>query len=107
MDAAEFEHDVTKDDVDVTVRLRGELDLTTIPLMKAALRALRGDERPLIVDLEQLDFAGVRGTRSLADELAALRTVRPVAVVNVPRRIHRVAALLRVAHHLRGERAAL
>lgn len=97
METAPFAHDLEVDDGRATLRLSGELDLTTIEAMKAALRSLRGDGAPLVVDLTALEFAGVRGTRALAAELAALRTVRPVCVVNVPRRVRKVAKLLRVA----------
>lgn len=98
--AAAFSHHVDRSVGRPTVRLHGELDITTIGSMQAALRALRNDADPIVVDLSGLEFAGVRGTRSLAAEIAALRTVRPVAIVNLPARVRRVATLLRVAHHL-------
>lgn len=100
METAPFAHDIVLDEGGVTLWLSGELDLTTIASMKAALRSLRHDGAPLVVDLGALEFSGVRGTRAIAAEIAALRTVRPVHVVNVPKRISRVAKLLRVADHI-------
>lgn len=84
------------------VRLVGELDISTIPLGEVALRAMRHVTGPLVIDLSGLEFASLRGTRMLAAELGALRSMRPVDVIGVPQPAARVAELLGLDRALRA-----
>jgi anti-anti-sigma factor len=45
------------------VRLRGELDLATAPVLSEALRRLQGSREPVVLDLDELAFIDMSGLR--------------------------------------------
>jgi anti-sigma B factor antagonist len=60
-----FDVDVARDDDQVVVRVRGELDMTTTPRLEDVLVDLDRDPRPLVVDLAGLTFIDSSGIRVL------------------------------------------
>jgi len=60
--------DVTSADGTARVRLAGDLDLSTVPALRARVEALRGDGSALIVlDLAELDFIDSTGLRLILE----------------------------------------
>src|SRR4051794_20551585 len=57
-----FRCEVDKRDGTVHLRPSGDLDMSTVPELEAALRAARGDgARRIVVDLRELDFMDSTG----------------------------------------------
>lgn len=84
-------------EADVTVvRLRGELDVATIPDLREGMVELRSmSPASVVIDAGDLVSVGVRGVRALTAEVQALRQGRrSVTTVNLRPAVRRVARLL-------------
>ena len=53
---------------ETTLRLSGELDLVTAPLLRDALRRLHGDGRRIVLDLSGVEFVDSTGLVLLMEE---------------------------------------
>ena len=63
-----FRCEVARDDATATVLPIGELDIDTMPILRAWCARLRGDGmRHLVVDLRQLEFIDSSGVRCILD----------------------------------------
>ncbi len=84
------------------IRLRGELDVTTGPLLTAFLdRELRRAKRVVVFDLSALDFIDVAGARALARAVTLARqSGRTVATVSPRRPVERVLRLIGFAEEV-------
>jgi anti-anti-sigma factor len=74
-----FDVVASDDDDTVVLRLSGELDLVSEPILAAALR--RADGRPVRIELEELAFMDSTGLRALigaAREIASLQLRGPL-----------------------------
>jgi anti-anti-sigma factor len=79
----------------VLVRLAGELDMSTVPILEARLReALGGGARRLVVDLRGLDFMDSTGLTLLVRwGLGAEQDGYDLALVRGEDRVHRLFEL--------------
>ena len=75
------------------VRLLGELDIATVPILSETLDTLRRDEEVVTIDLAGLSFMDVSGLRALETYAATLNGSGPLVLKNVPWNIRRVFAL--------------
>jgi anti-anti-sigma factor len=95
-------HAVTRVEPSRTViRLRGELDIATLPrLVRAVGRTLRTSTKVIVLDLHDLEFVDVVGLRGIEVLTRQLATVGcRVTVTNVPNRVMRLVSTIG-AHHL-------
>ena len=76
-----IEHEVSAEDV--VVRMIGELDVSTAPMVEAQIAALRPLAAPLSLDVRDLTFVDSSGLRAMtAARRAALEdTTRPVTLI--------------------------
>lgn len=79
----------------IVLRVAGEVDMCTIPILHAALDAgLDQDPAHLVIDLTQLTFCSLRGLDLLTQtRRIAAATATGYAVTSVPRHINRIWAL--------------
>ena len=87
----------------VIVRARGEIDLSTIPILEAALRAPLENGQHLIVDLTAVRYIDSTGLHTLLRSQEQLREKRLRVLVVVPpaaviRKIFRISAVDKVFH---------
>lgn len=82
------------DDVSATVRLAGEIDITTVAAARRALTPLLPAARRIIVDLSQVTFCDLAGVRffTTASELAG-KAGAELAVRYPPRAVSRMLGL--------------
>lgn len=61
----------------VLIRVRGEVDLYTVPLLSSALsQSLVGDAQVVVIDLSEVSFMASSGLRALLDGLDQARRCR-------------------------------
>jgi len=86
------------------VRVRGELDIATVPIVREALDDARAPR--VVLDLSELSYIDSSGVR-LAFELdaAARRNGHSVAFVPGPPQVHRVFEIVGLADHFTFEDA--
>lgn len=70
------------------VRLVGELDLSTVPLLRAALEALPAGTN--ILDLAELSFIDASGLHAFEQYASSLNGAKPLVLENVPPRVRRL-----------------
>jgi anti-anti-sigma factor len=76
------------------LHVRGDVDLVTAPEFARAVRAAARTDRPVVIDLTQVDFMDGRGLRILEDaSREAPLTIRPSKLV---RRLLEVVRLERI-----------
>lgn len=81
----------------IRVRVRGELDLATAPLLGEALRRLRERGEPVLLDLDELSFIDMSGLRAvLAAAQKASGDGGGFAVTEGSSRVRRLLALVRL-----------
>jgi anti-sigma B factor antagonist len=90
-----FRCELVPDGERVLVRLGGELDMSTVPILEARLReALDGGGRRLVVDLRGLDFMDSTGLTLLVRwGLGAEQDGYDLALVRGEDRVHRLFEL--------------
>jgi anti-sigma B factor antagonist len=90
-----FRCDVFPEEGRVRVRLRGELDISTVPLLEQRLREARdGGGRTLVVDLSELEFMDSTGLTLLVRwARGAARDGYDLALVRGEARVHRLFEL--------------
>jgi anti-anti-sigma factor len=89
-------------DLDVTaqtnppgIRLRGEVDVSTLPILELALELLADVPGDIVLDLNQLTFIDVPGSRALAGAAIRLRANgRRMHLTGTSPQIRRVLAAL-------------
>jgi anti-sigma B factor antagonist len=64
-----FELEERSDGERTVVALRGELDLATAGVVQERLNALRGDRRPVVLDLDGLTFIDSTGIRLVLESV--------------------------------------
>jgi anti-sigma B factor antagonist len=85
----------------VTVRLEGELDLATAPLLEAEVERIDG-AAPVVFDLRELTFLDSTGLQViLRAEAAARRAGVEFAVVRGPRAVERLFSVMNLEQRLR------
>jgi len=87
----------------VIVRARGEIDLSTIPILEAALRAPLQNGQHLILDLTAVRYIDSTGLHTLLRSEEHMREKRLHVLVVVPpaaviRKIFRISAIDKVIH---------
>jgi len=94
--------EIVRDGHAVSVRVSGELDLATVPILEAELAALRqAGFRRLILDLSELGFMDSTGLRCiLARDAEARQDGFSFALVAGPRAVQRVFELTGTAARL-------
>lgn len=99
-----LELSVSWHDGSCVLAVAGELDIATVgPLAEAASAALDVSNE-LIIDLEGVDFADVRGVASLVGSArAADRSGKRLAVRNWPSSMHRIVDVIPNARGLLGD----
>ena len=81
----------------IRVRVRGELDLATAPLLGEALRRLRECGEPVLLDLDELAFIDMSGLRAvLAAAQKASGDGGNFAVTEGSSRVRRLIELVRL-----------
>jgi anti-sigma B factor antagonist len=65
--SAQLNVDVEQHDHGATVRVGGELDLATAPVLARALAACRRSSRRITLDLRELEFMDCSGVRCILD----------------------------------------
>lgn len=92
---ASFRCEIVPEDGRVLVRLGGELDMSTVPILEARLReALDGGGRRLVVDLRGLDFIDSTGLTLLVRwGRGAEQDGYELALVRGEARVHRLFEL--------------
>ena len=90
-----FRCDIVHEDGRVLVRLAGELDMSTVPILEERLReALDGGGRQLVVDLRALDFMDSTGLTLLVRwSRGAEQDGYELALVRGEPRVHRLFEL--------------
>lgn len=78
MDDEQFSVSTASREGHVVLRIRGELDLATAPLLEEALAAIEAD-LPVVVDMTGLAFVSCAGIRTLLDRPRARHRVLVVA----------------------------
>ena len=83
------------------LRLRGEIDIVTVPVFREALSALVEGGGDVVVDLAGVDFIGLAGLEALCSEARCLRQRGGRLVVSSPSTLtRRVIAIMGVAELL-------
>jgi anti-sigma B factor antagonist len=87
----------------IVLRLTGELDLATVPLLQRALEAVELEPAAMVVlDLRELQFMDSTGLRTILD--AHSRSRQPgydFAVTRGSDQVERLLSITRVSEHLR------
>jgi anti-sigma B factor antagonist len=94
----------TKHEEDRTVlRLRGELDLATVPLLQSALDAVELEGPSLVLlDLRDLQFMDSTGLRAILDaHERSQHRGHEFAVTRASDQVERLLTITRVSEHLR------
>ena len=86
---------VVQDRAHAVIRLAGELDFASMPLLAEALAGLLTSDGPtsILVEAQQLEFADVAGLRPLLD-LAERMQPGSIKIAGARRRVARVFQLL-------------
>jgi anti-sigma B factor antagonist len=95
------------DDPDGALRLelRGELDLTVVDMLRRRLDQLRSQQRPVVLDLSQLDFVDSAGIMLFVTASAEARDGGPPLVLSRPHgEVERVLRLTGLMELLQFER---
>jgi anti-anti-sigma factor len=74
----------TDDEKPLTLRLRGEVDIATVPVLRESLSVLVDDGGDVVVDLTDVDFIGLAGLEALCNEARRLRQSGDRLVVSSP-----------------------
>ena len=84
------------------LRLEGELDIATTPILEAAIAAQRGNgSRALVLDLTELRFIDSSGLRCILDTDAESRLDGfSIALIQGPPPVHRIFELTNTETHL-------
>ena len=87
----------------VIVRARGEIDLSTVPILESALRSSLENSQHLIVDLTAVRYIDSTGLHTLLRSEEHMREKRLHVLVVVPpaaviRKIFRISAIDKVIH---------
>ena len=78
------------------VRLKGELDIASVPQVESVLRRAEDDAKPLVIDLSELQFIDSSGLRLvLGAEARAQEAGVSLTIVHGPEPVRRV---FRIAH---------
>lgn len=80
-----FAVEVTKDDTEIVVAVRGEIDLVTAPALWEAIVDVIGDTHRLVIDLGQTEFIDSTGLGVLVRALKRLRHHGGNLVLRSPR----------------------
>jgi anti-sigma B factor antagonist len=96
--------DVSRGGDRVVLRLDGELDLASVPLLEDAIQSAMLDDAvaPLVLDLRGLEFIDSTGLRAILaqDKLSAERG-QTFALVRGSEQVQRLMHMTRVDEHLR------
>jgi anti-anti-sigma factor len=77
------------------VHVSGELDLSTVPLLRDALEAVTDSESNVIVDLDETSFADSAGIQPVVETAIAARGLgRSVRMRNLPGSVKRMATVI-------------
>jgi anti-anti-sigma factor len=95
--------DAKHEDDRVVLRLRGELDLASVPLLQSELAAVALEAAPMIVlDLRELQFMDSTGLRTiLAAHDRCQERRQEFAVTRGSDQVERLLSITRVSEHLR------
>ena len=90
-EAPEFAIHVSREGPVATVAVTGELDIATVPQLRAALTAVEPGFEELVIDLSACTFFASSGISALLDENArAAREGFRLVVVKAPPEVHRI-----------------
>jgi anti-sigma B factor antagonist len=95
--------EVSREEGRVVVRLNGELDLGSAPLLESEVEyALRDDPMAIVLDLRGLEFIDSTGLRAILtlDERCA-ECGQTFALVRGSEQVQRLMSMTRVAEHLK------
>jgi anti-anti-sigma factor len=99
--AQAFDVEVREERAQVLVRVVGELDLVTAPVLDRHLAGAASRERPrVVVDLSGVTFLDVRGINSLVTAEAAARTAGSALVLRgADEQVHRLLEVCGLQDH--------
>jgi anti-sigma B factor antagonist len=99
----QFRIDVRHEQDRVVVRLHGELDLASAPLLEREIESAElGDTALVVLDLEDLEFIDSTGLRIvLAAHERARERGQEFAVTRGSQQVQRLLSITRVGEHLR------
>ncbi|MCU1487908.1 MAG: Anti-sigma factor antagonist [Actinomycetia bacterium] len=99
--AQAFDVEVTEERAQVLVRVVGELDLVTVPVLDRHLTAAASRERPrVVVDLSGVTFLDVRGINSLVAADGAAREAGSALVLRgASDQVHRLLEVCGLEGH--------
>ncbi len=95
--------DVSREGERVVLRLDGELDLASVPLLEREVElAMRDDTASIVLDLRGLEFLDSTGLRTilLLDKRSSERG-QPFALVRGSEQVQRLMSMTRVDEHLK------
>jgi anti-sigma B factor antagonist len=103
MQAEHLQVEVRNESDRVVLRLLGELDLASAPLLQAAIEKVELDAAPLLVlDLDDLEFIDSTGLRIiLAAHEHAQERGQMLALTRGSQQVQRLMSITRVGEHLR------
>ena len=86
------------------VRVTGELDIATAPILEQTLRRAEGQTRPIVLDLRQVAFMDSAGVHVIRDaNLRARAAGRRLALLRGPAQVDRVLGLTAASDNLNLE----
>ena len=92
---------LTDDQNPPRLRLRGEIDILTVPVLHESLSALADGGGDIVIDLTEVDFIGLAGLEALCQKARCLRQRGDRLVVSSPSAItRRVIDIMGVAELL-------
>jgi anti-sigma B factor antagonist len=103
MQAEHLQVEVRNEPDRVVLRLLGELDLASAPLLQGAIESVETDAAPLLVlDLDDLEFIDSTGLRIiLAAHERAQERGQMLALTRGSQQVQRLMSITRVGEHLR------